>query len=120
MNATYSGPDAIPIGVDNGSFASALRGQPAGGRGEHFEGFVIARLCNTFVRDDAWSSCQGYATEKKAERPLTVFKRKRKAGQSAWYTRVNGRHHRLYREKRASETRARELHATAERVDAGR
>lgn len=49
--AEYSGP-AVPLGIDNSSFAEALRTQPRWGMGRVFTGFVIPKVCNTFKKLD--------------------------------------------------------------------
>ncbi len=51
VNAIYSGNDAVPLGIDNFSFANAISNQPKDGRGKRFDAFVIPKKCNTFVRE---------------------------------------------------------------------
>lgn len=38
---------AIPIGINNTSFLSAIKSQPQEGMGERFEAFVIPKKCPT-------------------------------------------------------------------------
>lgn len=51
VKAIYSGNDAMPIGIDNFSFAGAVSNQPEDGKGKRFEAFVIPKKCDTFVRE---------------------------------------------------------------------
>lgn len=49
LHAWYAGDSAVPLGALNGSFHDAVRNQPLGGLGEHFEAFVIPQVCPTFT-----------------------------------------------------------------------
>lgn len=51
LNATYAGPNAVPLGFANPSFFDALAQQPAAGWGRPFEAFVVPVVCATFRRD---------------------------------------------------------------------
>ena len=46
INAVVGGR-AIPIGIDNHSFAQALADRPKDGAGRRFEAFVIPEQCDT-------------------------------------------------------------------------
>ena len=50
LNAEYSGEDAIPIGFNNYTFATALNSQPDNGMGERFEAFIIPKKCDTCIK----------------------------------------------------------------------
>jgi hypothetical protein len=52
LNAIYSGDDAVPMGIANGSFVEALHNQPEDGWGEVFTAFVIPKNCYTFEKVD--------------------------------------------------------------------
>lgn len=59
LHAVYFG-DAIPLGIDNPSFVSALENQPASGDGTRFEAFVIPKRCLTFTRMKRIGSTEPY------------------------------------------------------------
>lgn len=44
------GGDAIPIGFNNASFASAIKNRPEFGLGREFTAFVIPEKCSTIER----------------------------------------------------------------------
>jgi hypothetical protein len=50
INATYSGENSYPIGIDNITFRIALVQQPESGRGWKFDAFVIPKDCPTFEK----------------------------------------------------------------------
>ena len=50
LNAIYSGEEAIPLGLANGSLVEALRNQPEEGKGKVFTAFVIPKNCYTFEK----------------------------------------------------------------------
>lgn len=49
-NAVYSGKHAIPLAIDNVTFAEAIRNQPKEGLGSHFTSIVIPKKCPTFIK----------------------------------------------------------------------
>lgn len=51
QNAVYSGEKAIPLGMDNYSFAQAVHRQPENGLGCRFTAFVIPKECPTFIKE---------------------------------------------------------------------
>lgn len=51
LNAVYWG-EAIPLGLANSSFVTALRLQPENGLGSRFEAFVIPKTCLTFIKKE--------------------------------------------------------------------
>jgi hypothetical protein len=46
VNARYGG-DAVPLGILNQSFGTALKNRPIHGDGERFDAFVIPKICPT-------------------------------------------------------------------------
>lgn len=49
LDAVYWGP-AMPLGVDNMSFATALHERPTEGKGFRFAAFVIPKRCPTMIQ----------------------------------------------------------------------
>jgi hypothetical protein len=52
IDAIYSGEPAVPLGIENSSFAKAVTLQPPYGDGYRFEAFVIPMKCAAFTKED--------------------------------------------------------------------
>lgn len=46
INAELTG-EAVPLGIGNSTFITALRNRPMSGNGQRFEAFVIPKICLT-------------------------------------------------------------------------